>query len=83
MVYKGIIRGKVIELEAPLPYQDGQPVNVSVQPLEGESLPGTPGAIRRVMHESPHLRGEDVDELERIIGEGRLPVSDGGPFAAG
>ena len=30
--------------------------------------------IRQVMHEEPHLEWEDVDELERAIEQGRLPV---------
>lgn len=36
--------------------------------------PGSPAAIRRVMHEPPHLMWEDVDELERAIEKGKLPV---------
>ncbi len=83
MTYKGVVRGKTIELEEPLPYPEGQLVSILVKPLEGESQAGFPMAIRRVMHEPPHLRWEDVDELERVIQEGRLPVSHGGVFDQG
>lgn len=75
MTYKGIARGKTIELEEPLPYPEGQPVNVSVKPWAGQSHPGSPAAIRQVMHEPPHLKWEDVDELERAIEGGKLPVN--------
>ena len=74
MSYKGIAKGKTIELEEPLPYSDGQPVSVVVEPLAEQSQAGSPAAIRQVMHEPPHLAWEDVDELERAIEEARLPV---------
>lgn len=35
MTYKGIAKGKTIELEEPLPYSEGQPVSVSI---EGSAL---------------------------------------------
>lgn len=74
MSYKGIAKGKIIELEEPLPYSEGQPVSVLVEPLTGQSQAGFPMAIRQVMHEPPHLHMEDVDELERAIEEAKLPV---------
>ena len=37
--------------------------------------PGSPQAILRAMSEPPHLNPEDVDELERAIEEGKLPVN--------
>ena len=74
MSYKGIAKGKIIELEERLPYPDGQPVSISVEPFVERVHPGSPVAVRRVMHEPPHLRWEDVDELERAIEEGKLPV---------
>lgn len=74
MIYKGVARGKIIELEEPLSYPEGQPVSVSVEPFVGQLHAGSPAAIRHVMHEPPHLRWEDVDELERAIEEGKLPV---------
>jgi hypothetical protein len=65
MSYKGIAKGKII---------DGQPVSISVEPFVERVHPGSPVAVRQVMHEPPHLRWEDVDELERAIEEGKLPV---------
>lgn len=74
MNYKGVAKGKTIELEEFLPYPEGQPVNVSVEPLVEQLQPGSPAAIRQVMHKPPHLSQEDVDELERAIELGKLPV---------
>lgn len=83
MTYKGIAKGKIIELEEPLPYSEGQPVSVSVEPLEGHARAGSPAMIRRVMHEPPRLKWEDVDELERAIEEAKLPVNHGSVFNEG
>jgi hypothetical protein len=83
MTYKGIAKGKTIELEEPLPYPEGQPVSVLVEPLAGQLQPGSPATIRRVMHEPPHLNQEDVDELERVIEEGKLPVHQESVFGEG
>src|SRR4030095_9490806 len=80
VAYKGIVRGKIIELEEPLPYPDGQPLSVSVEPWAGQLEPGSPAAIRQVMHEPPHLRWEAVDELEQAIATGKLPVHHAGVF---
>ena len=74
MIYKGVAKGKSIELEERLPYPEGQLVSISVEPLKGQPSPGAPEAIRRVMREPPHLKWEDVDELEQTIEEGKLPV---------
>jgi hypothetical protein len=80
MAYKGIIKGRMIELEAFPPFRDGQPVRVSIEPFGGDGPTSSPAEVRRVMYESPHLCGEDVQELERAIGAGRLPMSDGSIF---
>ena len=74
MIYRGIAKGRTIELEEPLPYPEGQPVSVSVEPLTTPPHLGSPAAIRQAMREPPHLSGDDVDELERAIEEGKLPV---------
>ena len=80
MIYKGVARGKIIELEEPLPYPEGQPVSVSVDTFVGQLRPGSPAALRQVMHEPPHLRWKDVDELEREIEGGKLLVHQEGAF---
>ena len=74
MDFKGIAKGNIVELERPLPYPNGQALSVSVQVLGGELQPGTGAAIREAMHEAPHLSSSDVDELERAIEEGKLPI---------
>ncbi|OGP99631.1 MAG: hypothetical protein A2026_13070 [Deltaproteobacteria bacterium RBG_19FT_COMBO_46_12] len=74
MIYKGIANGKTIKLEESLPYPKGQTVQVSVKSLEPQLHIGSAAAIRQVMHEEPHLKWEDVYEMERAIGQGRLPV---------
>ncbi len=48
--------------------------------LPTEQVSGSPAAIRQAMHEPPHLRWEDVDELEEAIEEGKLPVRQAGVF---
>jgi hypothetical protein len=80
MTYRGVVKGKTIELEEPLPYPEGQPVRVSVEPMTAPLRPGSPEAILRVMREAPHVSEEDVDELERAIAEGQLPVQQEGVF---
>lgn len=80
MPYKGVAKGKMIELEDLLPYPEGQPLSVSVEPWGGQPYPGSPAAIRQVMHEPPHLKWEEVDELARVIVAGKLPVHHAGVF---
>ena len=80
MIYKGIVRGATIELEEPLPYHEGQPVRVAVEPLEEQAVRGSALLIRQVMHSPPHLRDEDVAALERAIEKDKLPVRHQGVF---
>ena len=74
MTYKGIAKGKIIELEEPLPYSEGQPVSVSIEPFGPENQPGSPAAILKVLRDLPHISAEAVDELERVIEQSKLPV---------
>ena len=80
MSYRGIAKGKLIELEEPLPFSEGQPVIVLVEPLAAQFQAGSPAVIRQVMHEPPHPTAEDVDELERAIKEAKLSVRQEGVF---
>lgn len=75
MTYKGFAKGKSIELEQALPFPDGQPLDVSVEPVDGEAASGSPPAVLRALDEPPHVAGSDVDELERVIERGRIPVT--------
>jgi hypothetical protein len=74
MTYKGVAKGKIIELEEALPYSDGQAVSVSVEALHPDLQPGSVAAILKVVRSLPDLNPDDVDELERLIRQGRLPV---------
>ena len=73
MTYRGITRGNTIEFDRPLPYPDGQSVEVSVEPLP----PPAPA-----MSEPPRLPDADVDELEQAIADSRIPVRHEGLFDA-
>jgi hypothetical protein len=80
MTYKGVAKGKIIELEEALPYSDGQAVSVSVEALHPDLQPGSVAAILKVVRSLPDLNPDDVDELERLIRQGRLPVRMQGEF---
>jgi len=80
MLYRGIVKGKTIELEGPPPFPQGSAVTVSIEHCEADLPPGSPSLVRRAMNAAPELSSEDVDELERSIAEGRIPVQNGGPF---
>jgi hypothetical protein len=80
MTYKGIAKGKTIELEEPLPYEEGQAITISVQPASPGPLRGSPAAVLEALRKPPHVTAEDVAELERAIRESQLPVSEGGIF---
>ena len=80
MTYKGVAKGKIIELEEALPYSDGQAVSVSVEALHPDLQPGSAPAILKVMRSLPDLNPDDVDELEQLIRQGRLPVRMQGEF---
>lgn len=85
MTYRGIAKGAHIELDEPLPFADGQPVDVSVEPVNvesanGDAPPGSPAAILRALRQPPHLTREDVDELERAIESGKAPPTSKGIF---
>ena len=75
MTYKGIAKGKTIELEQPLPYEDGQAVTVSIEPVTKEPAPGSPEAILKAIHSLPHVDEDAITELQRVIKQGRLPSS--------
>jgi hypothetical protein len=62
MTYKGVARGKIIELEEPLPYSEGQAVSVSVEAFHPKLVPGSATAILEVIRCLPDLDPHDVDE---------------------
>ena len=62
MVLKGIVHGKVIELEREAGLPDGQAVTVTVQPLPEKRLPPGEG-IRR----SAGAWADDAEELDGYL----------------
>jgi hypothetical protein len=80
MTYKGLAKGRIIELEKPLPYCDGQPVSVSVEPVPQEQQPGSPRSILKVLQNMPDILIEDVDAMEQLIKRGSLPIRLQGEF---
>jgi hypothetical protein len=80
MKYKGLSKGRVIELEKPLPYCDGQPLAVAVEPIPTEQQPGSPLSILKVLRDLPDIPTEDVDEMEQWIKRGSLPIRLQGEF---
>ena len=80
MNYKGIAKGKMIELEENLPYRNGEQVSVSVESLRKEPQRGSSSAVLQAMASPPHLPSEAVDKLLRAIDEGKLPMQSAGVF---
>ena len=54
--------------------------DVPAESSHGEAPPGSPAAVLRAMREPPHLSAEEVDELEKMIAAGKLPVRQQGVF---
>ncbi|MGH7816850.1 MAG: hypothetical protein ACREOR_05630 [Candidatus Binatia bacterium] len=69
MTYRGLAKGRIIELEEQLPFCDGQPVTVSVEPFQLEQQPGSPQAILKVLRDLRNIQTVDVDELEHLISQ--------------
>jgi hypothetical protein len=80
ITYRGIARGKTIELQEPLPFDNGQPLQVSVKPSVARASRGAPGAVRAAMHKPPHVPADAVAELLRAIARARLRVRPQGVF---
>ncbi len=74
MTYKGVVRGRTIELDENLPFVNGQAVNVSVEPVNGTAPAGSPAQVRAAMRALPGVNPTAVDEMEQAIREARLPV---------
>ena len=75
-VWKDIVRGRTVILEEGTVLPEG--MEVLVMPLQ--ALPGSPQAVLAAMKAEPHLKLEDVNELERLIEVGKRPVSYTSPF---
>jgi len=72
---KGVVRGRLIELEGEPGLPDGQPVSIDLRPLEepanaqaAAAVPGVETWMDRLVYDSA------IDPLERIVKGTRLPA---------
>lgn len=86
MTYKGIVKGKTIELEDPLELPEGTEVEVVVNIPPGKELAaggyakGSGQALLRVWDTPSHCTPEDVEALLQAIDQGKRPVRFAGLF---
>jgi hypothetical protein len=74
--YRGVVRGGVIVLREEAPLAEG--TEVLVTPVAG--APGSPATVIAAVETSPQVPGGWVDELERLIAQGRRPPTRPDPF---
>lgn len=86
---KGIVKGKVIELESDVILPEGTEVEVVVREPGTEKLgissdpKGSPKAILAIWDSAPHCTPEDVDFLVQEIEQGKRPAKFEGIFDQG
>ena len=86
MTYKGIVKGKTIEFEAPLALPEGTEVEevvVHVRPkkaLASSRAKGSGQALLRLWDTPALCTPEDVDLLLQAIDQGKRPVRFAGIF---
>ncbi len=74
--YKGVARGRVVQLEGGASLPKGTAVTVLVE----EPTRGSPAAVLDALRRLPDPRPGDVDELERMIELGKRPAQPVGIF---
>lgn len=80
MTYKGIVRGKVIELEGQVALPEGTEVEVVVREQQAEELSpsghpkGSPQAILAALDFPARCAPGDVDALLEAIEQGKRPL---------
>ncbi len=78
VVIDAVARGNRIDLDEKPPFREGERVRVSVESLTPDlPLRGSGAAVLRAMRQPPHLTFAEVDELERLINEGKGTSSRG------
>jgi len=77
--YKGIVKGGTVLLEEDARLPEG--TGVIVTPMQPR--PGSAEAIMAALAESPPVSHEDVEELRRLIKEGRRPARHDNPLTRG
>jgi hypothetical protein len=71
--------GKVLVPTEPVDLPKDRVLEIDVREID-ELPKGSPELIRRIMRELPHVPPEDVDEMERQIEAGKMPVQYKGEF---
>jgi hypothetical protein len=79
MTFTGVVRGKSIEISEALPFDEGEAVDVVIEPAQ-QPRRGSPAAILAALASAPHVSDETVDEFERLIEEGKRPPIERGVF---
>ena len=74
--YKGVARGRVIHLQGGVSLPKGTSVTILVD----EPPKGSPAAVLEALRRMPRVRPGLVDEMDRMIEEGKLPVRAEGIF---
>lgn len=68
--YKGVVKGRTVVLDEAADLPEGTEVLVTAV----EALRGSPQGVLAAMDAPPHVEPEDVDELVRLIEQGKRPV---------
>ena len=86
MVYRGVARGKVIELEDDVSLPEGTEVEVLIkeekvgEPARSGHPKGSPKALLAALNFPAQCTSEDVEALEQSIRQGKQPVRFEGIF---
>ena len=86
MVYKGIVKGNVVELEKGVRLPEGTTVEVIVKEPDIESIApsgypnGSPQAILAALDTPAHCTAEDMDAFTEAMKDGKQPIRFEGLF---
>ena len=72
--------GKVLVPLGPVDLPAGEVFDVELKQQSGELPKGSPALLLQIMHSPPHVSKEAIDEFERAIEEGKMPVRYEGIF---
>ena len=76
VVVDAVARGNKIECDEFLPFHQGERVRVSIESIDSaEPRRGSAAAILDALQNAPKVSYEDVEELQRLMAESKLPPS--------
>ena len=76
MTTTGVVRGQTIVLDRPVPFDEGQQVNVDVKATEDGELPlGSPQRLLRTLRSMSPLSKEAADEFEQALSVCEAPAN--------